>query len=95
MKDSLNPPELAARLGKILAEHPDAEEVEALLTSQKLAQDVGYLIELLGEAGAEDRAALAAALERLTQQKLGADAAAWKKWWSQKRPPRQGAAKAN
>ena len=53
-----------------------------MIASLRLTEDVGYLVGLLSEAAEQDRPNVVAALERLTGQKLGPDAVAWKKWLS-------------
>ncbi len=83
-KKKSNPPETASRLKKIVKENTEQGDIEKFVTGRKLTTDVGYLIWLIGDAPADDRAAVAATLQRLTNQKLGPDPVAWKKWWSQK-----------
>lgn len=83
-KKKTNPPETASRLKKIVGENTRQDDIDKFVTGRKLATNVGYLIWLIGDAPADDRAAVAGALQRLTNQKLGPDPAKWKKWWSQK-----------
>ena len=87
MKDPKKSPEMASRLMKIVAAHPDADAITAFVAAQKLAEDPAYLIELLGEAKvAADRDVLVKALRRLTKQTFGADVAAWKGWLAKQKP---------
>lgn len=86
MSKASNPLEVASRLRRIVQANAGQDEIEEFIDSQRIDQDVAYLIELLGEADPPGRSAIIAALERLTKQKLGPNPAAWDKWWSQTRP---------
>ncbi|MCK4624196.1 MAG: hypothetical protein KAV00_02720, partial [Phycisphaerae bacterium] len=83
-KKKSNPPETASRLKKIVKENTRQDDIEEFVTGRKLATNVGYLIRLIGDVPADDRAVVAGALQRLTKQKFGPDPIAWKKWWSKK-----------
>ncbi len=85
LKDAGTSQEAAARLGKILASHPEAEKVTQTIAALDLTRDPAYLITLLEEATA-DRPKVAAHLQAVTGQRLGEDPAAWKRWLQEKRP---------
>ena len=53
-----------------------------MIVSLRLTEDARYLVSLLTEVAEQDRPIVAAALKRLTGQKVGLDVAAWKKWLS-------------
>lgn len=78
-------PEAASRLGKIVAENSDRDQVDQFIAARKLTEDVGYLVYLMQEVEEGERAEVARALKDLTGQRLGPDPAAWRKWWSANR----------
>jgi len=71
--------EMKARLKRIAAENRDRAKVQRLITSLGLLDDPHYLVELLERTKAEDRDLVVAQLEKITKQKLGADAKAWRR----------------
>lgn len=93
MKDPSNPPEVASRLKRILDENAGQDGIEEFLDARKLAEDVGYLVELLQEVGPGDREAIVKTLQRITGQKLASDPAAWQEWWEQNSTDTQPASK--
>jgi len=85
LKDSGLSQESAARLSKIMAGHPDAPKVSQTIAALDLLRDPAYLVELLDIAGAAERAKVVGQLENVTGQRLGDDAAAWKRWLETKK----------
>jgi hypothetical protein len=73
-------PEATARLTRVLAEGVPRRRADELAEALKLVEDAGFLVRLLAEAKEEERPHVAAALEKVTGQKFGTDAAAWGKW---------------
>ncbi len=68
------------RLERILATNPDLRKVCEIVHEGKMLQDAAYLVALIDRVEAKDRAAVAAALRKLTGKDFGPDAAAWQKW---------------
>ncbi|MCI0684786.1 MAG: hypothetical protein L0Y71_22035 [Gemmataceae bacterium] len=86
LKDSSISQEAAARLQKIMALHPDAPKVSQTIAALDLLRDPVYLVGLLDEAPPPERAKVVEQLTLVTGQRLGDDAAAWKRWLAQKKP---------
>jgi hypothetical protein len=79
-KDPANSLEVKTRLEKIVNANADAARVSHLVALLELEKDAAYLTALLDGASSADAAAIAAHLEKLTGQKFGTDAKAWKAW---------------
>jgi hypothetical protein len=77
-------PEAATRLDRVLTNVRPRRRADALAAALGLAEDPACLVRLLGEAPETDRPHVAAALERITGQKLGLDPAAWEAWWKER-----------
>lgn len=80
LRDESLTAETQARLKRLLAERPDNESVDELISRLGLPTDIPYLIHLLGAVPAERRPVVADALKRLTGQDFGTDPVRWKSW---------------
>ena len=80
LKDSGISQEAASRLNKIMAAHLDAQKISQTIAALDLLRDPAYLVGVLAEAEPADRAKVAAQLETVTGQRLGADPEAWQRW---------------
>jgi hypothetical protein len=83
LKNSSISQEAASRLHKIMSAHPDAQKVSQTIAALDLMRDPVYLIGLLDEAAPAERSKVVSQLESVTGQRLGEDAAAWKRWLSE------------
>jgi hypothetical protein len=75
--------EMADRLHKISAAHPDTAAAGRVIDAMNLLDDPEFLVGLLDGATDSQKTAVGARLEKLTGQKIGSDAAAWRKWLEQ------------
>ncbi len=78
--DAVLSPEARSRLGRVVEEFADQEQANLFATAGGLADDVAYLIELLGELDQDDRDVIAIQLAKLTEQDFGPDTSKWKAW---------------
>jgi len=76
--------EVRARLQSILAERRRGGGDGRTLAAFELMKDPQYAIALFEHVGSDEKPLLGKHLEKLTGQKLGADAAAWKDWAKKK-----------
>ncbi len=77
-------------LGKLLREDQDETfraEVALLLGRRRRVDAVPVLLDALGDAHPRVRAAAAEALEAVSGEALGYEAAPWKAWWAARRAP--------
>ncbi len=81
--DPTTPAEARARLRTIIDAHRGEHRQRELIWQLGLHEDVGYLIELLDRVKDKQAETVAARIRALTGQDLGADAAAWDRWWQQ------------
>jgi hypothetical protein len=86
LKDASITPEAAERLKRVVAETRSRRRDAELAAALKLDEDPDFLVRLLGPATDAERPFVAAALEKATGQRLGADAASWMKWLDARKP---------
>jgi hypothetical protein len=80
MKDEKNSLEVKTRLKRIVFLNPDAARITHLVELFELGEDPTYLVMLLEGVSGGDATAVAKQLEKVSGQKLGTDAKAWKAW---------------
>jgi hypothetical protein len=72
--------EMRTRLDKIMAANTDASRVNQTVELLDLTKDPGYLISLIDGPASPETAKVVEQLEKVSGQKLGSDAKAWKQW---------------
>jgi hypothetical protein len=85
LKDRALSVETDRRLQKILAAHADSQKITQVIAALELFKDPQFLVDLLDETMADQRAPIAARLEEITGQRLGQDVPAWKRWLAEKK----------
>jgi hypothetical protein len=72
--------EVRTRVEKILTANADLDRVNQSIELLNLTKDPAYVVSLLDGATPAESTRLGSHLEKLTGQKLGSDAKAWKEW---------------
>src|SRR5262249_45727768 len=80
LQEKTIPLEVRTRLQAIVNGHSDQQRIAQTVSALSLLEDAPYLVSLLDHATPESTPKLTEHLEKITGQKLGADAAAWKEW---------------
>jgi hypothetical protein len=84
LKEKTIPLEVKTRLEKIANAHADQGRVSQTIELLDLTKDAGYVVDLLEGASSEEKPKVIAHLEKITGQKLGDDAKAWREWVEKK-----------